>query len=373
MSIFEQLSESKAFRIKRKAQEAGAKIAHHVSMNGASNAPWIGDVTFKTENTTTSTGNHELTCGLEFTYNHPDGQKRYYRIEGPRWFTNDPVARLTAEDMSETQMQIWCRTIEGYAPLFRQLADQGAMLLEGVIDWSLWGNFPVNADLLVFCWTNSEYEYDEIPWGHVLPVGMIHVISPTLQTIKKEQGGADFAMASIADAVQTELESRKVMWVQFNNDFVNHQDIRAAVGVGGDGEYLHCLNAGSVHEFLRIWQWANKELSPRVWVLYNPWEAPLYPKDAWASDMDDPNIKTWTKLLGDLLLPEHGTMIVLNRVPASKIESVNLAPWNCAEHIQNFHEEAECEHDWKPAALGPSSEIHECSKCGETERRDRPL
>jgi len=36
-------------------------------------------------------------------------------------------------------------------------------------------------------------------------------------------------------------------------------------------------------------------------------------------------------------------------------------------------EEAECEHDWQPAALGPSSEIHECSKCGETERRDRPL
>ena len=36
-------------------------------------------------------------------------------------------------------------------------------------------------------------------------------------------------------------------------------------------------------------------------------------------------------------------------------------------------EEAECEHDWQPAALGPSSEIHECSKCGVTERRDRPL
>ena len=341
MSIFDQLSENKGFRIKRQAQEAGAKIAHHVSMNGASNAPWIGDVEFKVETPRTDAG-CELTCGLEFTYNHPDGQKRYYRIEGPRWFTNDSLrfGGLSAEDMSETQMQIWCRTIEEYAPVFRTLAEAGAMLNEGVIDWSMWGNFPVSANLLVFCWTNEEYEYDEIPWGSVLPTGMIHVISPPLSAILLQDMPTDLAMLAIGDAVKQELEHRKVMWVQFNNDFTNHNDIRAAVGAGAEGEeFLHCLNAGSVHEFVRIWGWANEKFKPRVWVLYNPWEAPLYPKDAWASDMDDPNIKTWTKMLENLLLPKHGTMIVLNRVPANKIESVNLAPWNVADHIQNFHED----------------------------------
>jgi len=56
--------------------------------------------------------------------------------------------------------------------------------------------------------------------------------------------------------------------------------------------------------------------------------------------MHDPNIKTWTNLLGRLVLPRDGTMIVLNRVPANQIESLNLAPWNTADLIQSFHEES---------------------------------
>ena len=340
MSLFNRnMATSKEFRIKQLAEAAVAKIAGHVASGGGPTRPWIGDVEFKVATSSSAGGRHELTCGVEFIYNHGDGETRNYRIEGPIWYRD---GHISVNDINEMQIEGWCKIIESRAHLFGEMAASGALLNEGLLDWSLWGNFPATTNLLVFCWTNEEYEYDDIPWGEILPSGMVHLICPTMEEIANDRGGIDTAMISVGDAVSRELEDRKVMWVQFNNDFKNHNDIRMACRASfmSFPEHLHCLNAESVHEFVKIWDWANAEIKPRLFVLYNPWEAPLYPKDAWAQDMHDPNIKTWTNLLGRLVLPRDGTMIVLNRVPANQIESLNLAPWNTADLIQSFHEES---------------------------------